>query len=414
VRGGTPRRITRAETASALHRFATFSADGRQLAYVACAGRQFTPCDIHLLQLGADYAPIGAPRRLTSQAVAMHGVSWTRDGRSLVYGTEAAHASFYLWRVPVDGSQPPERLEIAGAGARNPVTVLSRDRLGFTRSQIGERLYRFEPGGGAQPLLASSSSDYHAQFSPDGRRVAFSSTRAGETVEIWLAAADGSGPQPLTHGPGRWQGAPSWSPDGRRIAFDSQAETGRRDIWIIDAEGGTPQQLTRDSGDEIMPMWSVDGEWIYFSSDQGAGRDIWRARVAGAGRERLTVDGSGRFGLELGGTRSVVYQAGTDSIKGEAPLLVRSLSGGRPRPLVPCVQAHSFAVVADDVYYVPCSAGTAHIIHALDAKTGRDRVVGTLDNETNPARMAVSPDGTAFLVTRLRATVDLMLIENFR
>ena len=412
IEGGSPRRLTRAETSSALHRYGAFSPDGRRLAYVSCTGVTFTPCDIQLLELGADYAPAAPTRRLTSQAVQMHGATWTRDGRSLVYGTETAHGSFYLWRVPVDGNRAPERLELAGLGARNAATVPSRDRLAFVRSLAGESLYRFEPGHTPQPVMASSASDYHPQFSPDGRRVAFSSTRSGETTEIWLAAADGTGVQPLTRGPGRWQGAPSWSPDSRQIAFDSQQKNGSRDIWIIDGDGGTPRQLTKDAGDEIMPMWSADGRWIYYSSEQGAGRDIWRIRVDGGSAERLTMHGSSKFGVELASVAAVLYQP-TGLVDGE-PLLAQPLGGGPPRQIVPCLAAESFAVVAPDIYYVSCGGAAEHAIHALDPTTGRDRVVGQLNQDFNAARMSVSPEGRAFLVTKLRLSVDLMLIENFR
>jgi Tol biopolymer transport system component len=86
-----------------------------------------------------------------------------------------------------------------------------------------------------QPVLISATWDSNPQFSPDGRRIAFSSRRSGDVEEIWLAWADGSGARQLTRGPGRRQTLPAWSPDGRQIAFESTADTSGSDIWVIPA-----------------------------------------------------------------------------------------------------------------------------------------------------------------------------------
>ncbi|VFM95161.1 MAG: WD40-like Beta Propeller Repeat [Candidatus Kentron sp. G] len=71
--------------------------------------------------------------------------------------------------------------------------------------------------GAAAQLLLSNASDIHPRWSPDGKRIAFSSNRSGR-YEIWMTAADGANPRQLTDGPGdkTW---PAWSPDGRRILF---------------------------------------------------------------------------------------------------------------------------------------------------------------------------------------------------
>ena len=94
------------------------------------------------------------------------------------------------------------------------------------------------------------------RLSPDGRRLAFGSERPGEGEVIWVADADGSHPQQLTHGPGRSQGSPYWSPDGRRIVFDAFGDDGHVHIWIIDADGGSPRRLETQAGDERVPVWS--------------------------------------------------------------------------------------------------------------------------------------------------------------
>ena len=131
-----------------------------------------------------------------------------------------------------------------------------------------------------QVVIGSNAIENEPRLSPDGRRLAFESKRSGFTGEIWVADADGSNPQSLTHGMAGFQGSPYWSPDGRRIVFDSLDDDLHYHIWIIDADGGSPRRLTTQADNEHAPTWSRDGRWIYFSSVQGgAARDIWRVSV---------------------------------------------------------------------------------------------------------------------------------------
>ena len=154
-----------------------------------------------------------------------------------------------------------------------------------------------EPGESPSPCSCPPAWDYNPQFSPDGRRIAFSSVRSGDVEEIWLASADGSGAQQLTHGPGTRQTLPAWSPDGRHIAFESTGANGRADIWVIPADGGVPRQVTTDPGEENAPVWSRDGKRIYFLSDRDGGglrggRDTWQVPSEGGPSTRVTEGGS--------------------------------------------------------------------------------------------------------------------------
>jgi Tol biopolymer transport system component len=272
-----------------------FSPDGRAVAYGRCEGGiGGGDCDVYVQKLDPKAHPEGAARRLTHQSFYIHGLAWTRDGRSIAYGDSTAPAR--LWRVPADGSRPPERVELAGLGAIAPATTPAMGRLVFTRVQ-GERDIRgLRLGGTSEPLVASAATEENPQYSPDGRRVAFTTTREGEGQEVWLAEADGSNPTRLTRGPGASQGSPRWSPDGKTIAFDSRGEAGRRSIWTIGVDGFGLRRVTSDEADENMPSWSRDGRVLYYGSNRTGRDEIWRVPVAGGTEEQVQVTGCGQRG----------------------------------------------------------------------------------------------------------------------
>ena len=102
--------------------------------------------------------------------------------------------------MAADGSRAPERIEVAGLGAASPATVFSRDRLAFARNSGDVDLYRFVAGRPPEVVAASSFPEVEAALSADGRRLAFTSTRSADALQIWVSGADGSDPQQLTRG----------------------------------------------------------------------------------------------------------------------------------------------------------------------------------------------------------------------
>jgi Tol biopolymer transport system component len=293
-------------------------------------------------------------------------------------------------------------------------------------------------------VLVSTAWDYNPQFSPDGRRIAFSSVRSGDVEEIWLALADGSGAQQLTHGPGTRQTLPAWSPDGLQIAFESTGANARADIWVIPADGGVPRQVTTDPGEENAPAWSRDGRRIYFLSDREGGglrggRDTWQVPSEDGPSTRVAVGGSSPVVFESVDGKALIYQSrveyGAADVKshptfGDGPLLAVPIAGRTPRLVLPCVRFLSWAVANTGVYYSPCGSrrdrdktngfvqtwppGSQIPIQVLDPSTDRVRVLGSVKAPFEPNRLAVSSDGKTVLVQRNTTTSDLMLIENFR
>ena len=386
-----------------------FAPDGRHLAYLSGSG--FFAQHIAVVDLGPDYVPTGAPRRVTRRPIYPEGSkAWTRDGKSLLYVQWGIQR---LWRVDIAGDRAAQPVEIAGFGSIRPTVAASRDRLVFVKEQEDTDIYRFELGHAAEPLITSTSRDGNPQFSPDGRRVVFESERTGEH-EVWLAEADGSSPRQLTHGPGLMQGSPRWSPDGRRIAFDSRSEEGGCDIWTIDADGASPRRLTQDPGDENMPSWSHDGRFIYFAARrEGAPPEVgssgvWRIPSTGGAEERMTREGGYSATESIDGKTLFFIRNTRDA----SPLFAQPLAGGPERQIAACVGI-PFVVAPAGIYALDCWRGQAPLF-LRDPATGRGRLLGKLDRAAQYG-LTVSPDGKTFLYTKLVAEgKDLMMIENFR
>ena len=136
-------------------------------------------------------------------------------------------------------------------------------------------------------------------WSPDGKRIAFSSNRDGnfENFQIYVMDADGANPQRLTNND-FYDAQPSWSPDGKRIVFWSKrdghfiGEGGlSSEIYVIDADGKNTRRLTNNRKRDLSPSWSPDGKWIVFSSDRkgdDVNHEIYVMDADGKNQQRLT------------------------------------------------------------------------------------------------------------------------------
>jgi Tol biopolymer transport system component len=384
---------------------------------------------ISVVDVGADMNSSAGPRRVTPNLAAasnIPGIAWTRDGRELVYGTAKGGwwASRCLWRVPADGSQAPTRLDLAGQGAGDPAISPSGDRLTFTRDVTSWGVFRFVRGGSPVPVLRSSFEDVNAIFSADGTRLAFVSSRSGDSTNIWTSNADGTDARQLTHG--QWQLSPSWSADDRQIAFMDLTPEGRWHIWVVDADGSAPHQVTHGDS-EFNPSWSPDGQWVYFSAnDAGADRTdnhpqvghykVWRVRSGGGTPEPLALVrpefSGGVAAVPTADGRSLVYRSPQEG----GPLMIMPLGGEPARPLVACADA--LVSVAGGIYYVPCGSGVSPEVRWLNPATGETRSVAVLEDGQPSGfngTLAVSPDERTILFGRYDpGTSGLWTIENFR
>ena len=157
-------------------------------------------------------------------------------------------------------------------------------------------------GANPRKLVAGSERDYNASFSVDDEWVVFTSERHG-SADIFRVRADGMGLERLTDHPA-FDDQAALSPDGRSLAFVSTRDRGSTDIYLLDVPTGEVRNLTDAPGGDYRPSWSPDGRMIAFSSERGkpprmaAGRwehihepSVYVMRADGGGVRRLTADG---------------------------------------------------------------------------------------------------------------------------
>jgi Tol biopolymer transport system component len=232
----------------------------------------------------------GVERRLTHDRHRISGLTWAPSGDALIMSSPRSGVET-LYRVSLaDGSMV--RVANSGDGAVHPMA----NQYGLVYSQANDdsNIYRAElrdgrAAGPPRAVIASTRGDGAPHISPDGRSIAFTSMRGGG-AEIWVVAADGSGPRRVNSLP--ISSAPRWSPDGRSIAFGALAPgVVRPDIWIVDATGGTPRRLTTDPSYETLLSWAADGRSLYVMSDRTGDWEVWSIPIDGGAATRITEGG---------------------------------------------------------------------------------------------------------------------------
>ena len=146
-------------------------------------------------------------------------------------------------------------------------------------------------GSGVQQLAGMTGTPIQPAWAPDGSKLAFAMSEGGAASDVWVADADGTDPVQLTTGSAS-DDSPSWSPDGAKIAFVSRRE-GDPDVFVMDADGSDQVNVSNRVGSTgESPDWSPDGSKIAFTSRAGDSATIWVMNADGTGAAQLTADGA--------------------------------------------------------------------------------------------------------------------------
>ena len=191
---------------------------------------------------------------------------WSPDGRQLAYVSTAPNGWFNIFVMPVENGVPG-----------TPVQITADHKFGRPRLYFSDNDSNIEP-----------------TWSPDGKEIIAVSNRGIPLGSggIWRMAV-----KPDAMADARlilreetlYRTRPQWSPDGKRILYSSHRGAQFSNLYVLPVEGGEPYQMTFGEWDHFEPRWSPDGEWIVYVSNQNGLSDLRLLKTFGGEERRVEI-----------------------------------------------------------------------------------------------------------------------------
>lgn len=380
-----------------------FSPDGQHISFVRSQPGGF-PEDVYLIDVTS-----GDVRQVTVDHARLLGSpAWNSDGRSILFATTKSGEPT-LWRAPYPSGETKPVSDV-GANVWHPSVSRRGFRLAFQQIRSASSILEmgtFPNTGTVTVTTSNQGRNEGPAISPDGKRLAFMSNRAG-TLELWVSGADGSSPSQLTALDGA--GTPRWSPDSKTIAFDSRLND-HGAVFTVPADGGEPRALVHGQEENLVPSFSRDGRWVYFGSDRGGNWQVWK--VSSSGGTPVKVTSHGGFAAQEASDGYLYYA----SSRFPNPEIWRVPIGGTgeiqvsPR-VIPRTWA-SWAVVPAGIYFIEDTPDAGSVLNFYDFSRNDIRRIAQL--EKAPFWLSASADGSkVYMDMANQEESSIMMLENFR
>jgi Tol biopolymer transport system component/DNA-binding winged helix-turn-helix (wHTH) protein len=354
----------------------------------------------------------GRPKTISSFRAFPRGLTWSADDEKLIYSLKSLGSglSEELGEVTVESGSTKQ---LAFAGSATLPTVSPRgDKLAysslFTNSDIWRRDL-LQPESPAAKLIPSSRAQFDAQYSPDGKRIAFASLRTG-LQGVWISSDDGTNLVQISN-PTYVSGSPQWSPDGNRIAFDSHPGE-HWEIFVADVAERKPRKLVTNISDVTRPHWSRDGKWIYFRSNEPGRMGVYRCPTSGGDAIAISNDINGINPRESFDGKTVYFASNYEkSTLKQVALPAQPGTESKVDGLPRLNNAELWTFSRAGIYFVPADA--PRFLRYFDFTSKQIHPILEVDKDIGD--LSVSPDGHWILYSQFGdVNSDIMLVDHFR
>ena len=260
----------------------SWSPDGKMIAY-GTGGQHPRPGDPEGTLLAVDIES-HTVRQITSQKWrSVDCVCWLKDGSGLLLAAIEPGRREQLWEVSYPDGNTRRITNDVNSYDKNTLGLTANSRtIVAAHYDVTSSIWTIPidtDSARARQITSGSTSldgSHGLSWTPDGRIIW--SAPAGDSWNIWIMNADGSGRKQLTTEQ-VGDRFPVVSNDGRYILFESKRGDGKAHIWRMDVDGGNLKQLS--NVESYYPRPTPDGKWIVYQAGNGSAQRLWKVSIEG-------------------------------------------------------------------------------------------------------------------------------------